>query len=506
MVNDKADNTKPNLIDKLEKFFLALFLFSIPLQTRLTFITNQTYTNKFFNEYATVFLYLSDILFIITFLLYFVNQKQVKLTKLSSFSKIFNKLSPYSQFIPFYTFFLLVSWGFLSIYWSEYKEVAFYKSVKLTEFGLLFFYITHRLRWFGLKNLFAMVFIAGFFQSIIGILQYLFQRSIGLRLLGESILAPNLAGVAKIVVNGEKIIRAYATFPHPNVFGGFLILSIFLGFWLFFSAQLKTKSKIVSRETFLLFVLTIAIIVQIIAIILTFSRMAWLGSIITIIILITVMPRLFHVKQSLIFGLNKAKIIALTAIFISVSLFMWFNRDKIVSRTFDTEQNYQQGMDNRILYNNIAIEMVKHRPLTGIGNGNFTLEMKNYVPGPLKWWQYQPVHNIYLLITGELGIIGFILFLIFILLTIKMVYLKGKNQIVSRLSAVALAKADETLLFYSLILSVFIGFLFIGLFDHYFWTLQQGQLVFWLVLGILLSYQNVSRETFLASAKEGETI
>ena len=35
-------------------------------------------------------------------------------------------------------------------------------------------------------------------------------------------------------------------------------------------------------------------------------------------------------------------------------------------------------------------------------------------------------------------------------------------------------------------LLIFIGFLFIGLFDHYFWTIQQGQLIFWLVAGLIL--------------------
>jgi len=36
------------------------------------------------------------------------------------------------------------------------------------------------------------------------------------------------------------------------------------------------------------------------------------------------------------------------------------------------------------------------------------------------------------------------------------------------------------------LLAIFAAFLFIGFFDHYFWTLQQGKLIFWLVLGMLL--------------------
>ena len=37
------------------------------------------------------------------------------------------------------------------------------------------------------------------------------------------------------------------------------------------------------------------------------------------------------------------------------------------------------------------------------------------------------------------------------------------------------------------LLLIFLGFLFIGFFDHYFWTIQQGQLTFWLIAGLLVA-------------------
>jgi hypothetical protein len=42
------------------------------------------------------------------------------------------------------------------------------------------------------------------------------------------------------------------------------------------------------------------------------------------------------------------------------------------------------------------------------------------------------------------------------------------------------------------LIAILISFLFIGLFDHYFWTLQQGRLMFWLVLGLILTNSNVT--------------
>ena len=80
----------------------------------------------------------------------------------------------------------------------------------------------------------------------------------------------------------------------------------------------------------------------------------------------------------------------------------------------------------------------------------------------LSSWIHQPVHNIYLLIASETGLIGLILFLVFIFQLFRKII--GQE--------------------YFLLLIVF-SFLFIGLFDHFFWTLQQGQLMFWLTLGIM---------------------
>ncbi len=96
----------------------------------------------------------------------------------------------------------------------------------------------------------------------------------------------------------------------------------------------------------------------------------------------------------------------------------------------------------------------------GVGIGNFVgwLMAENpFAP----FWTYQPVHNVYLLIyseTGFLGILTFLLFLIFLLL---------KSSITN----------------YKLLITL--SFLFIGLFDHFLWTLQQGRFALWTVLAVL---------------------
>jgi O-antigen ligase len=88
----------------------------------------------------------------------------------------------------------------------------------------------------------------------------------------------------------------------------------------------------------------------------------------------------------------------------------------------------------------------------------------------LESWAYQPAHNIYLLIAAELGWPALLAFLVFLFSTIKTSWSGLKN---------------DALKSYWLFV---IGYLLIiGLFDHFLWDLQQGQILFWLTLGILAS-------------------
>ena len=73
----------------------------------------------------------------------------------------------------------------------------------------------------------------------------------------------------------------------------------------------------------------------------------------------------------------------------------------------------------------------------------------------------QPVHNIYVLVLSEAGILSLIFFGLFLYEKLK-------------------ASRGNFLLYVSII-----QILFLGTFDHYFFTAQQTQLLFWLVLGLI---------------------
>jgi O-antigen ligase len=143
----------------------------------------------------------------------------------------------------------------------------------------------------------------------------------------------------------------------------------------------------------------------------------------------------------------------------------------------------EQAVDLRFFYNRIALSIIKEKPILGIGIGNFVHYSQNYqtflraaskVAGVdssvIPDWIYQPEHNVYLLIASEIGILGLLMFIIFV----GTIILKGIREVFKGYSGGSIC-----------FLSLVFCFLIISLVDHYFWTLQQGGIMFWLVLALV---------------------
>ena len=141
---------------------------------------------------------------------------------------------------PLFWLFLII---ILNLLLSNEKNLAIYQIIRLTIAIGLFLSIRFSLRDKKVKsNVVLLIFIGGIFQSLIAALQFILQKSVGLKIIGESVIAPNVLGVAKFEIYGEKILRAYGTFPHPNLLAVFLVLSLASGWWLWTQRNQKIKS------------------------------------------------------------------------------------------------------------------------------------------------------------------------------------------------------------------------------------------------------------------------
>lgn len=75
-----------------------------------------------------------------------------------------------------------------------------------------------------------------------------------------------------------------------------------------------------------------------------------------------------------------------------------------INRSFGS-QHYSLEVQSRTQLNDVAMAMIADRPLIGAGLNNFQVQMKPYEVTSLIFAD-NPVHNLYLLITAETGVVG----------------------------------------------------------------------------------------------------
>jgi O-antigen ligase len=484
-----------------ERILIIVFFLTFSFNIRKVFLTPYSFLNGGFNEYMTMSFSWTDLLMIGTIIIYNIKLiigqfRQERVANSLLGNVIQNKSSVirnyYSHNVSRETFYLLIflGWVGLSIFWSQYRPIAIYRFLTLAEIVLFTFVAVKQLKKSSWLNIavFALV-INTLFQSLLGIAQFIHNESLGLRILGESIIGPNITGVAKIIIDSEKHIRVYGTFPHPNILAGFLIIPLLLIFaefvqrkFLLNSSQLsssqisreslptkearaRARHDNVPHETFLWFIpmsaLFAILLITGLGFFLTFSRSAFLGLFIGLAIYFSWIT--FSWRSTKEFKINFRFLTLLISV-VALATIILINNTSFFSN---------QSLEERELYKIVSYETISEHPITGVGIGQFILNEYS-INSKLESWKYQPVHNVYLLVFSELGIVGFIIFFLFLISIFLMI---RKDEQRERYRILTL------LLIYCIILS----FIIISLFDHYFWDIKQGTLIFVLPLIILSS-------------------
>ncbi|MDX1607978.1 MAG: O-antigen ligase family protein [Candidatus Spechtbacterales bacterium] len=432
-----------NKLYKAEKYLFLLLLFSIPFQKRV-FLWSAGIVDGF-NEWQSIFLYGTDILVFILFGLWafgWLDQKQSI------------KWNIYTAPVALALLLLIVS--AVSIFNAAYVGIAVYRFIKIAEFIGLFFYTIYIVKKLKFEHV-ALAFVAGgIFQSIIAISQFFMQRSVGLGILGESPLSAGRSDVAEFIAYGSRFMRAYGTFPSPNVLAAFLSISLLsLISWYIFKKNPGRREKALALA---------GVILIAFALLLTFSRAA-----IASVALVFAFYLVVFMQKNM--GPHRKKLFSiLTPLFFIVLIMAVIFWPEIYSRIFTAFASGDTALSERAFYSNIARDAIKENP-AGLGIGNYTLYMRSKFWG-LQETLYQPVHNLYLLVSSELGIAGGIVFISFLGYTLLA-------------SAVKLFKKPT--LPALLIVSIFVFVLVSGFFDHFYWTLQQGSLMLWIVAGMVIA-------------------
>jgi O-antigen ligase len=331
----------------------------------------------------------------------------------------------------------------LSIFWSYDSRVSLIVSI---HFWLIFLLILSLREWHtAWKIVMFGLCLALSLQVLAGFMGFAWQSTAFLDFLGAEwpgALDPSIRGASVVqLADGLRILRAYGTFPHPNILGGFALFAL-LG-----PVSLFLLSKKTNYLPLILSTLGVVLIV------LTFSRSAWLGLIAFLFVLLLKSNRLDRRRLYLLFSTS------LLAIVLTVYPLRELVFTRVSNAPIPTEQLSTFG---REWLNEQALQMFREHPLTGVGIGSFILRLATYaVEGAL----IEPVHGIPLLVGAELGIPGLLILAgLVIMIALSIFRAQTPKSILAGATIVGLGV--------------------IGFFDHYLWTLAPGRMMLGLALGL----------------------
>ncbi len=190
--------------------------------------------------------------------------------------------------------------------------------------------------------------------------------------------------------------RVAGTVGSPNTAGGYLSMLL---------APALSVLLIPGLQGWLKWLGLSAFVTGMVALVLTFSRGAWMATIISLVVF-----ALFAWKR----GWLDAKIpLALGAVALLVALPF---APTIATRLLGNDRG---AAASRLPLDVIAWRTILDHPLLGVGINNYVLVMRDYVTPDLgQVWLYV-AHNRYLLLWAEMGIGGFLAFVLFLLSTLR---------------------------------------------------------------------------------------
>ena len=213
------------------------------------------------------------------------------------------------------------------------------------------------------------------------------------------------------------ISRATGTIGHPNTLAYFFEILL----------PLTLAMTLIEKKTSLKIWYFVAFALGMVGIVTTLSRAAWLTLPVSLplVFILTLRRRIFRAQTVLIVG----------AFAMFAVMFLYAYYPTIQKRFYYEDYGSARS---RIPLNMAALSIIKQFPLTGIGVNNFAPAFKKYdISGGsriLRGYSHV-VHNMYLLVGGEMGIFGLMAF-VWMFLAVFLVAFRARNRLDEWQSAV----------------------------------------------------------------------
>ncbi len=427
------------MVEKIIQYGTLAFVFLIPWQSRWLLAPGELAGGYW--EYGTQSLYATEVLLGIVIVAVLI-RAAISLPR-ARFRFSFKRfLSPAGAL------FLLVLWAGVSMLWSIDPAIALEHWLVLVEGVLLLLLSSSGAIQFS--HIAWTVIVSAVLQSIIGIGQFLFQVVPGSTILGMASQSADVLGASVIETASGRWLRAYGSFPHPNILGAWLVLALVLALerWRRF-----TSRDAVAYGSF--FLLAFGLLA-------TFSRAAWLAFFVVLAydVAKTVIRRC--VRQ--VSDSESAHATTLIGLAVAtVFLFAWLYPEPFFSRITTHDRLTIRSNAERMSGISEGWQLIRQHPFLGVGAGNYGLGVRRDVAPGHDAWHYQPVHNVPLLVWAELGIVGVLLITAFIFfIAVRQLY--------------TIPLLDSGMLLVPLAI--------LGFFDHYLWSLYPGMMIFAVFLAL----------------------
>lgn len=392
-------------------------------------------------DYLSPTLYVTDILIVLLAVSFFAEKRYRQF-----FRSMFFQIKP--------ALFLLLALGAVTFF-SQSAWLGFYGYLKVWE--MLFFaavtVVFLRENPQRINPVLSCLAVGVIAESALAIMQFWLQRSLGgpLYFLGERTFTTLTPGIATADLDGRLVLRPYGTLPHPNVLGGYLLTGMTLLLWR------GTKGAFLLRRLSFL-----AVAIGSIGMVLSLSRVSVALWTITLIVF-------FFFR----FPAKRLQLAVVTGGVIILFLIL------LPHRFFDFSPG-QESVRLRVDLLGATISMLKNHWVMGVGLKQYLIALPYYFKEAYSLFYLQPVHNVFLLWLAEAGVIG-----------------AGTLFLVGHGLFRALRSTTAPLPF--LLMAQVVA---IGMVDHYFLTLQQGNLLLALLSGVALSGMFIQKQDAKKTARK----
>lgn len=305
-------------------------------------------------------------------------------------------------------------------------------------------------------------------QASLGIVQSAFQHTAGLAWLDDELLKvglglreynydPAQSGAPVIQSVGIRYLRAYGLTPHPNLLAGGLVMGLAAALGLWWRESTRRIAGLIT-------------VVGLWALLLTFSRAGLGGYAVAIgsavILGFWTLPRR-QWREMLTLGL--------LVVLVSGLFYLMF-RPLVDVRAGQGEEGTasveDMSVQARAVYLDHARQMIEDNPIKGVGIGAFPWVSHHYLQSQAYDLPGDNVHRVYYLAAAELGIIGWGLVLATFVSGAWLVWQRGQQR---QLTPEAIG-----------LIAGIIGWLAIGWFEFFPWSLFTHQVLFWGVFAAAL--------------------